>query len=96
MTAAPFLNVTRSDKGQRWQARLPDQRLAEAMAQQHDLPDILCRVLAGRGVASEDAEVFLNPTLRTLMPQPSAMRDMEKGAQRLAAAIATGEKIGII
>lgn len=96
MTAAPFLNVTRSAKGQRWQARLPDQRLAEAMAQQHDLPDILCRVLAGRGVASEDAEVFLNPTLRTLMPQPSAMRDMEKGAQRLAAAIATGEKIGII
>lgn len=96
MNVAPFLNVARSAKGQRWQARLPDQRVAEAMAQRHDLPELLCRVLAGRGVGIEEAEAFLNPTLRMLMPQPSAFRDMEKGAERLAAAIRTGEKIGII
>jgi single-stranded-DNA-specific exonuclease len=90
------LNVTRSAKGLRWQARLADQRIAEAMAQRHELPDILCRVLAGRSVALDEAEAFLNPTLRTLMPQPSAFRDMEKGAERLAAAIRSGEKIGII
>jgi single-stranded-DNA-specific exonuclease len=66
------------------------------MAQRHELPDLLCRVLAGRGVGIDDAEAFLNPTLRMLMPQPSAFRDMEKGAERLAAAIRTGEKIGII
>lgn len=96
MTPAPFLNVSRSAKGQRWQARLADQRAAEAMGQQHDLPELLCRVLAGRGVAIDDADAFLNPTLRTLMPLPSAFRDMEKGAERLATAITTGEKIGII
>jgi single-stranded-DNA-specific exonuclease len=96
MTPAPFLNVTRSAKGQRWQARLTDQRAAEAMAQRHDLPELLCRVLAGRGVGIDEAEAFLNPTLRTLMPQPTAFRDMEKGAERLAHAIRLGEKIGII
>ncbi|MBL8791621.1 MAG: single-stranded-DNA-specific exonuclease RecJ [Rhizobiales bacterium] len=91
-----FLNVSRSAKGLRWQSRLADQRIAEAMAQRHELPEILCRVLAGRNVPLEEAEGFLNPTLRTLMPQPTAFRDMEKGAERLAAAIRSGEKIGII
>jgi single-stranded-DNA-specific exonuclease len=91
-----FLNVERSLTGRRWQARLEDSRLAEAISQQHELPDILGRVLAGRGVAVDEAESFLNPTLRNLMPQPSALRDMEKGAARLAQAVMAGEKIGVI
>ncbi len=95
MTEA-FLKVEHSLKGQRWQARLKDTRSSEAMAQRHELPEILCRVLAGRGVAIDDAENFLNPTLRQLMPQPAELRDMEKGATRLALAIRNGESIGII
>ncbi|MBM3520100.1 MAG: single-stranded-DNA-specific exonuclease RecJ [Alphaproteobacteria bacterium] len=91
-----FLNVARSVTGRRWEARLKDTRLAEAISQRHDLPDILGRVLAARGVALDEVESYLNPTLRTLMPQPSALLDMEKGAGRLADAIVRGEKIGII
>ena len=91
-----FLNVSRSVTGRRWEARLKDARLAEAISQRHDLPDILGRVLAARGVALEEVESYLNPTLRTLMPQPSALLDMEKGASRLADAIVGGERIGII
>ena len=44
-------------------------------------------MLAARGVGVDEAEAFLNPTIRTLMPQPSALQDMEKGAARLAEAI---------
>lgn len=82
--------------GRRWKARLEDQRVAEAISQRHELPEIVGRVLAARGVGLEEAEAFLNPTIRTLMPQPSALRDMEKGAARLAEAIVGGEKIGVI
>ena len=57
MTEA-FLNITRSAKGQRWEARLENTRLAEAIAQRYDLPEILARVLAARDVALEDAESF--------------------------------------
>jgi single-stranded-DNA-specific exonuclease len=96
MSSPLFLNVQTSAKGQRWLPRLDDGRAAEAMCQRHDLPEILCRVLAGRGVGIDEAEAFLNPTLRTLMPPPSALRDMEKGAARLAEAIMSGERIGII
>jgi single-stranded-DNA-specific exonuclease len=53
-------------------------------------------VMAARGVKSDEAEAFLNPTLRSLMPQPSAFMDMEKGAARLAEAIVKKETIGII
>lgn len=91
-----FLNIERSASGRRWEPRLEDQRLAEAISQRHELPDILGRVLAARGVNPDDADTFLNPTLRTLMPQPSALRDMEKGAERLADAIVGGQKIGVI
>ncbi|MBI3674318.1 MAG: single-stranded-DNA-specific exonuclease RecJ, partial [Rhizobiales bacterium] len=91
-----FLNVERSASGRRWQARLDDARIAEAISQRHELPAILGRVLAARGVGVEEAEAFLNPTLRGLMPQPAALRDMERGAARLAEAVMGAEKIGII
>jgi single-stranded-DNA-specific exonuclease len=92
----PFLNVARSLSGNCWRARLDDSRIAEAISQKHELPDILGRVLASRRVGLEEVEIYLNPTLRTLMPQPSQLADMEKGAQRLAHAIMHNENIGII
>ncbi|MGH6855312.1 MAG: single-stranded-DNA-specific exonuclease RecJ [Aestuariivirga sp.] len=91
-----FLNVERSATGRRWETRLEDARIAEAISQRHELPDILGRVLAARGVGVDEAEAFLNPTLRTLMPQSSAIRDMEKGAERLGDAVMGAEKIGVI
>jgi single-stranded-DNA-specific exonuclease len=91
-----FLDVEKSVKGQRWVARLDDQRLAHTIAEKNELPEILGRVMAARGVTSDEAEAFLNPTLRSLMPQPSAFMDMEKGAARLAEAIVKKESIGII
>jgi single-stranded-DNA-specific exonuclease len=96
VTSAHFLGIGRSASGRRWQLRLTESRLAEAIAQQHELPEILARVLVARGVAVDEAEAFLNPTIRTLMPQPGALRDMEKGAARLASAIIEGERIGVI
>src|SRR5207253_8845860 len=71
-------------------------RDALAIAEKNDLPEILGRVLAGRGVGVDEVEAYLTPTLRKLMPQPSAVIDMEKGAERLADAIMAGEAIGII
>jgi single-stranded-DNA-specific exonuclease len=96
VTTRNFLDVEKSVSGRRWVARLQDDRLAEAISQRHELPEILGRVMAARGVALDDAEAFLNPTLRNLMPQPAALKDMEKGAQYIADAIIAKTKIGII
>jgi hypothetical protein len=78
VTNRNFLDVQRSLSGRRWTARLRDDRLAQAIAERHELPEILGRVMAARGVGLDEAEAFLNPTIRSLMPQPSALKDMER------------------
>jgi len=91
-----FLGVGSSLTGRRWLG--PDaevERQAEAIAQATGLPDTLARVLASRGVAAAEAEVFLAPSLRALMPDPSGFKDMDKAAARIFAALQAGERIAI-
>ncbi len=66
------------------------------MAQRLGLPEVVGRVLAARGVGLEDADAFLNPTLKDLLPDPSRLKDMDAAAERLAGAVMAGEVIGIL
>ena len=43
---------------------------ALAIAQRHDLPELLARILAGRDVEVDEVEGFLDPTVKRLMPDP--------------------------
>jgi single-stranded-DNA-specific exonuclease len=65
------------------------------MAQQTRLPLPLCRILAARGVAPQDAPAFLAPSLRDLMPDPLTLKDMGTAADRLLQAVARRERIAI-
>ncbi|MBB3453372.1 single-stranded-DNA-specific exonuclease [Rhizobium sp. BK313] len=92
-----FLGVERSVSGNRWISRLDQagQNRALAIAQTHGLPDLIARVLAGRGVGLDEAMAFLDPTIRSLMPDPYLLTDCEKAAQRLLRAIKVGETVAI-
>ncbi|MCV0371123.1 single-stranded-DNA-specific exonuclease RecJ [Filomicrobium sp.] len=92
-----FLGVTASARGFTWRERLTGQghALAAAISQRHGLPDLLGRVLAARGVALDDVETFLDPSLKALMPDPSVLRDMDRTAARIAEAIVKGERVAI-
>ncbi len=92
-----FLGVERSAGDQRWVSRLDQaaQNRALAIAQVHGIPDLVARVLAGRGVTLDDAPAFLDPTIRSLMPDPYTLTDCEKAVNRLAEAIAGREKVAI-
>lgn len=92
-----FLGVDKSVLDHRWVARLDQagQNRAMAIAQKHGIPDLIARVLAGRGVSVEEALEFLQPSIRSLMPDPSVLTDCEKAAERLVAAIRHGEKVAI-
>lgn len=92
-----FLNVTSSAAGRLWRERLDDaaRERATAIAQQHGIPDIVARVLAGRGVGVDDAPAFLEPKLRDLMPDPSSLTDMDSAVARIARAIHARETVGI-
>jgi single-stranded-DNA-specific exonuclease len=92
-----FLGVVQSARGCRWREML-DPALAKdaaAISQQHGLPELLGRVLAARGVAVGEVPVFLDPTLKALMPDPSSLTDMDKAAVRLADAVLRREPVAI-
>ncbi|MEM7068884.1 MAG: single-stranded-DNA-specific exonuclease RecJ [Pseudomonadota bacterium] len=92
-----FLNVSSSATGQSWAERLDinGRNAASMIVQNHDIPELIARVLAGRGVNSDAAEQFLSPTIRDLMPDPSVLTDMEIAAARLADAIRKGSRVAI-
>ena len=92
---AAFLGVERSLSGRRWQAAAGDSRLAATLSQRLGLPEIVGRVLAARGIGLDEAEGFLEPRLRDLLPDPAHLLDMDKAAARIAAAVMAGEPIGV-
>ena len=92
-----YLGVTSSARGLRWRDRLSPAaaNVATAISQRHNLPDLLGRVLASRDVGVDDVPVALDPTIKALMPDPSTLRDMDKGARRIADAVAKKENVAI-
>ena len=94
---AAYLGVTRSVKEQIWRERLSPQqtRIATAISQQQELPDLLGRIMAARGATLDNVATLMAPTLKAMLPDPSSLQDMEKGAARFAEAIVNREKIAI-
>ncbi len=91
-----YLGITSSLTGRAWVGPPAEtERLAEAMAQQTDLPRPLCQTLARLGVSAGDAETYLRPQLRDLLPDPRSLKDMEAAAARFLEAVARRERIAI-
>jgi len=92
-----FLNVQSSVCGRAWRDRLDERGTARALSitQRHGTSELLARILAGRNVEPDDAELFLDPTVKRLMPDPDVLTDMQAAASRIADAITRGERIAI-
>jgi single-stranded-DNA-specific exonuclease len=92
-----FLDVERSATGRAWRDRLDERASAGALSivQRHGVPELLARIVAGRGVECEKFAAFLDPTVKRLMPDPDTVSDMAPASQRLADAIERGEPVAI-
>jgi single-stranded-DNA-specific exonuclease len=93
----PFLGVARSVTGRVWRDRLNPRDTARALAitQRFNLPEMLARVLVGRGVEADAVEDFLDPAIRRAMPDPFTVTQMETAAKRIADAAQSGERVAI-
>lgn len=91
------LGVERSARGRPWRDRLDaaGEARALAIAQIHGAGDLLSRVLAGRGITAGNAQDYLDPTLRALLPDPDNLKDMVAAAERIAGAIEQAETIAV-
>jgi single-stranded-DNA-specific exonuclease len=89
-SSALFLGVSRSLGGRAWRERPADADLTRRIAQRHGLSEPMARALASREVGLDQAEHFLNPTLKALFPDPSSFLDMDRAAEILVDALQVG------
>jgi len=92
---ADAFGVSRSFSGRRWRIAEGDESEIRAMASEHDIPQVLAQILVTRGIAAKDAVEYLNPTLKRLLPEPLALKDMDKAVARVCAAVERGERIAV-
>jgi single-stranded-DNA-specific exonuclease len=85
-----FLGVRRSLTGRAWRRRPADDAAVRAHQLGHGLSEPLARALASRGIGAEGGGDFLNPTLKSLFPDPSSFQDMDLAARILVDAVESG------
>ncbi|MDI2090784.1 single-stranded-DNA-specific exonuclease RecJ [Commensalibacter oyaizuii] len=100
--ASLVLNTKQSFSGRRWLWRQSSShdpmtldRYAQLIAQKASISEIVGKMIAIRGVSPEQVNHFLSPTLRSLLPDPSCLKDMDIAANRIAKAVINHEKIAI-
>lgn len=85
-----------SISGKIWQLRKSDERIVKHLIQELNISETLANLIVNRGVKSlEEASDYLDPKIKNLLPDPFALKDMDKAAQRIAEAIINKEKITI-
>jgi single-stranded-DNA-specific exonuclease len=78
-----------------WEAPSIDESKAAALAAAARIRPLTARLLVARGIAEADlAARFLDPRLANLRP-PDGMADLPRALERLVAALAAGETIGV-
>jgi single-stranded-DNA-specific exonuclease len=87
--------VARSFTGRRWILREASDEAVRELGRRSGLSPLLARLLAARGVAADEVDTVLNPTLKQLLPEPLSLKDMDKAVARVSEAIARGEKIAV-
>ena len=92
--AAASLDFSQSLGGNVWKFSSPDSHKVDAVVQKYNLPYTVAQILVAREV--ENIPDFLEPKLQNLLPDPYVLKDMQKAAERIAAAIVNHQKIAII
>ena len=93
MTAV--LGIERSLNGRPWRWRGGNMGFGEEIPNAAGLDDLVTQLLLARGVVRDDLDRHRAPTLRAFLPDPSIFRDMDAAAERLAAAVLSGERVTI-
>jgi single-stranded-DNA-specific exonuclease len=82
-----FLGVRRSLTGRPWRWRAASEDLVRAHRALRGVSEPVARAMAARGVSAADGGSFLEPTFRSLFPDPSSFADMDSAARILIDAL---------
>lgn len=90
-----LLEVEKSVSGHKWKFRECDDRQVKTLMEAFGFSELLAKVLVARGISKDNAEDYLRPSIKNLLPDPLHYMDMKRAAERLAKAVVDGEKIAI-
>ena len=81
--------------GKDWISKNYSEETVNYLKDNFSLSEILSRLIAIRNIKIEEVQLFLNPKIKNLLPNPFILKDMEKAVDRTIKAIIKKEKIGI-
>jgi len=87
------LGIDRSLLGRSWQMQIGPEAVVDQLRTDLNVPSPVANILAARGFSVDSAEPFLRPTLKDLMPDPSALAGMDQAVERVLTAIESQESI---
>lgn len=90
-----LLKVDNSLMQARWVVPAVALEAVEQIARQHDLPEIIARLIQARNIPADKIESFLEPKLSRDFPDPFSLQGMTALADDLAQAIMDGKKIAV-
>ena len=71
-----------SVSGKNWVFKKFNDNLVQKYSEEFSINEIIARLLIIRNIKSEDVDLFLNPTIKNLMPNPYLLNDMEKAVKK--------------
>lgn len=95
MSRQTLLGIERSLQQSRWMIEDVSLEAISAIRRHIDMPEIVLRLLLGRGITPDQFQAFLTPTLKDNLPSPFLMADMEAMAGDVAGRISAGQKMAI-
>jgi len=88
-------NFPKSILGFNWHQKQFDERLATSIYQRFGLSEVLSNLLSSREISIEEVENFLEPKIKTALPNPFELGDMDKAVLHVIDAIRQKKKITI-
>lgn len=89
------MGLKESVKNFQWIQHELDQNDVNEYAKKLNINEITAKLLISRNISSEQANHFLNPTLKNSLPDPFHLLDMEKAAEIISDAVINQQKIVI-
>jgi single-stranded-DNA-specific exonuclease len=89
------VELRKSVTGTIWQKESVDERLAKTIQQRYCCSEVLSQALSARQIALEEVENFLDPKIRTSLPNPFELSGMAEAVDHVIHAISLGKKITI-
>lgn len=87
--------MSKSISGKYWSAHSYDENFVSELQRYLGIDDFLARIISTRVSSITSAEHFLNPKIKSLLPDPFHLLDMQKAVDRITKAINDNEKICI-